>query len=167
MVDSCIYVLHGYRLVLAAEQYIDLYPIYPTYPLFRRLLRDEPMARTALLHALYEETRRAGGLRILKICNTLLDAQKSGAWSWGRFAKRSITRLVEFTLNRAWELADSNTTHLPRALPIQDYTPDPHYPREVGGFTPRPEDSYLDYGSFLPRRLHTPNGVRAEVPRPL
>ena len=29
-------------------------------------------------------------------------------------------------------------------------------PRTPGGFVPSPEDDYLDYSSFIPRRVHVP-----------
>lgn len=157
-------VLHGYRLIMAYEQYHGspiftkrMYPRYPSFTLFsHRLLRDEPLARAALTHGLYARLRNRLGLTLLEACENLQSAYRAGLWGWGRFAKTSVEHLVKFTLDHAWEVAELPTFTGKRQREIVDHDPAPVYPREEGGFTPRPEDDYLDYGSFIPRRVHVP-----------
>ena len=87
-------------------------------------------------------------------------------WVWGKHAHLSLLALHGWLTERLWIVGDEDLMKRKRKLrekeehekelkkrKPQDWNPTPHYPRTKGGFIPTPEDDYLDYASFIPRRV--------------
>lgn len=157
-----IIVLHGYRLALTYDLSERL-PKYPSLTLFKRLLKTETLALISLRRHLLHDAHPSGlgslgggRLDMLTTCSKMLELHRVGLWSWGRFAVKSLKALQHWVLERTWLLA---MDPIPRKRPLpppEDWNPQPAYPHDPN-FKPAPEDDYLDYGSFIPRRTRGPH----------
>lgn len=130
--------------------------------MFKRLLRQDPLAATSIRQHLRHDSYLPGlrdlgvpygRVAMLGTCTELIEAFDKGRWKWGKFAIDSIRALRKHLIERTWELAlEPKPPARPKRKVHENFNNTPTFPKNKS-FKAAPEDFYCDYGSFIPRRI--------------